>query len=115
MARAIWLRDAERPDAPQREHLHGRPFTLLMTSIELRVEYRGAPVAVEEAGHFSPDSLHRDRRPSTSLGNAPFGNWRCWTEAIDRALSEAAIQVVEFSFNKAAHLGRLTHCAEIQQ
>jgi hypothetical protein len=54
-------------------------------------------------------------RSSTSLGNAPFGDWRCWTKAIDHALREAAIEVVQFSFNEAAHLSRLTHCAEIEQ
>jgi hypothetical protein len=52
---------------------------------------------------------------STGLGDAPFGDWRCWTKAIDRALREAAIEVVQFSLNEAAHLDRLTHCAEIQQ
>jgi hypothetical protein len=60
-------------------------------------------------------SFLKDGRSSTSLGDAPFGDWRCWTKAIDHAVREAAIEVVQFSLNEAAYLGRVTHCAEIQQ
>jgi hypothetical protein len=50
-----------------------------------------------------------------SLGNAPFGNRRCGTKAIDRTLAEPAIEGMQFSLNDFADLGRFSDCAEIEQ
>jgi hypothetical protein len=50
----------------------------------------------------------------TSRRNAPFGDWRRGTKAIDRTLVETAVELVQFPLNDFAHPGWICHRAEIK-